>query len=107
MSQVPENRAFPRIAVNCEIGYRPLDGQDPKKAVAKNISGNGILLVTGESLAPGALMEITVSPGMLSIPALNAVVEVVRAEPAAAWDFGEDDPAGPCFAIGARIVSMN
>lgn len=107
MSRMPENRAFPRLAVNCEIDYRPLDGRRKRSAVVRNISGNGVLLVAGEAPAPGKRMEITVCPGMLSIPALNAVIEVVRVEPRAARGAGDEDPPGPSYEIGARIVSMN
>lgn len=104
---MPENRAFPRLAVNCEIDYRALDGSSRRRAIAKNISGSGILFVAGEAPEPGLRMEITVCPGMLSIPALNAIVEVVRVAARPSWDFSDEDPPGPCYDVGARIVSMN
>ena len=108
MEQMPEcRRAFPRLAVNCEITWRFCGEQDTRTAIARNISGGGMLLLASESPGPGARMDVTVDPGMLSIPALNAVVEVVRVEHGHWSGYGISERGEPCVGIGARIVSMN
>lgn len=108
MDQMPEcRRAFPRLAVNCEVAWRPCGDEAPRIAVARNISGGGMFLLAGEAPDPGDRMEVTVDPGMLSIPALNATVEVVRVERGQWNGFGTGDRSGPCYFIGARIVSMS
>lgn len=108
MGQMTEcRRAFPRLAVNCEVALRSGGGRDACTALARNISGGGMLLLAPESPGAGARMEVTVDPGMLSVPALNAVVEVVRVERGRWSGYGIGERRGPCFCIGARIVSMN
>jgi hypothetical protein len=106
MNQYPENRQYPRMVVDCGIAWRPVDDDATRTGVARNISGNGVLFVAAERAAVGEMMEITVNPGTLSIPALNALVEVVRVEedPLAAPP-GADSVA-PAYQIGARIMVM-
>lgn len=105
MDRSPENRAFPRMSVDCGIAYRPVDTVEMRNGVARNISGNGVLFVAAERPAIGARMEITVNPGVLSIPALNALIEVVRvSESSDAGDGPEAPPGG--YEIGARIMAM-
>lgn len=106
MNHVPENRKFPRLMVNCEISLRSPGGTAARCAIAKNISGNGLLFLAPEQPNVGDLMEIVVSPGALSIPELSALVEVIRVENGRRWDFGDSEPEGPCYAVGARIKSM-
>ncbi len=101
MNQCPENRQYPRLAVDCGIVWRPVDDDATRIGVTRNISGNGVLFVAAERPAIGDRMEITVNTGTLSIPPLNALVEVVRVEeavPAAARD--------SAYQIGARIMVM-
>jgi hypothetical protein len=106
MNHVPENRKFPRLVVNCEIALRSGDGGSPRTAIAKNISGNGLLFLAAEQPDVGDLLEIVIGPGARSIPELSAMVEVVRVENGQRWDHGEIEAAGPCYAVGARIRSM-
>ena len=107
MSHVPENRKFPRLMVNCEVCLKSLDGGGRRNAVAKNISGNGLMfIVATEQPGIGEVLELVVSPGALSIPELSAVIEVIRVENGRRWDFGDSEPPGPCYAVGARIRSM-
>jgi hypothetical protein len=92
--------------VNCEIALKSSNGGATRSAIAKNISGNGLLFMVAEQPDIGDFVEIVVSPGALSIPELSAVVEVIRVENNRKWDYGDAEPAGPCFAVGARIKSM-
>lgn len=101
MFNVAENRKYPRMAIDCGITYRYVDTDQVKEAVAKNISGNGLLFIADEEPAVGSLMEIRIQPGTLSIPPLKAIVEVVRVEASAAVREG-----GGRFGIAAMIHSM-
>ncbi len=106
MNQLAENRKFPRMAVDCGIVWRPVDAGESRAGVARNISGNGLLFVTTERPAIGDRMEITLSPGVLSIPALSALVEVVRIEQGASKPAGSVAPGAHSYEIGARIMMM-
>ncbi len=101
MFNVAENRKYPRMAIDCGITYRCVDTDQVKEAVAKNISGNGVLFVADEEPAVGTLMEIRIQPGTLSIPPLKAIVEVVRVDTVAPvmQDTGR-------YGIAAMIRSM-
>ncbi len=101
-----EQREFPRLTVNCAVGCRPASGRGESRTLVKNISGNGVLIVAAEPPALGARMEIIVGPDLCSIPALHALVEVVRIAARASWDYGDEAPQTPCYDIGARIVAM-
>lgn len=101
-----ESRRYPRMAVDCVIDYRHVEYDQPIQGQAKNISGNGMLFLADREISVGSLLEIQVRPGNPSIPALDAVVEVVRIK-------SVDDGRAPRtsgtpsnFEIGAVIVSM-
>jgi len=99
-----ESRRYPRMAVDCEIDYRHVDQGQALQGRARNISGNGMLFLSDQELSVGSLLEIQVRPGNPSIPALDAVVEVVRIN-------SRDEPApisdeSSNYEVGAVIVSM-
>lgn len=106
MNQLAENRKYPRMAVDCGIVWRPVDGDGSRTGVARNISGNGLLFVTTEQAAIGDRMEITLSPGVLSIPALSALVEVVRIGQGSSPPPAGIAPDARSYEIGARIMMM-
>lgn len=106
MNHVPENRKFPRLVVNCEIALRSGDGGASRSAIARNISGNGLLFLVAEQPGVGELLEIVIGPGERSIPELSAVVEVIRVENGRRWERGVDGSTDACYAVGARIKSM-
>jgi len=101
MFSVAENRKYPRMSIDCGITYRHVDAEQIREAVAKNISGNGLLFVADEEPPLGTLMEVRIQHGSLSIPSLKAIVEVVRVDGAAA--VAEADGQ---FGIAAVIRSM-
>lgn len=100
MFNVAENRKFPRMSIDCGITYRHVDTEQIREAVAKNISGNGLLFLADEKPPLGTLMEVRIQHGTLSIPSLKAIVEVVRVDAGAA---GQD---GGQFGVAAVIRSM-
>jgi len=76
-----EKRRFPRIKVHCAVSFRPEGGQGGREGICLEISGNGILFRAPEPLAPGTRLEVSVRPLNDITPPLDALVEVVRADP--------------------------
>lgn len=105
MNQLAEHREYPRMAIDCDIAWRAAGGAAAGRGIARNLSGNGVLFVAPERPGVGERLEITLSPGVLSIPALSALVEVIRVEPEPLSP-QETVPDAPAWRIGARIVTM-
>ena len=76
-----EKRRFPRIKVHCAATFREEGGGRTHEGLCLEISGNGILIQTPEPLAPGTRLEVSIRPLNDITPPLDAVVEVVRADP--------------------------
>ena len=112
MLNLAENRKYPRMAVDCGITYQHLERAPdpdigPRQAVVKNISGNGMLFVADEEPVVGDLLEIKIQPGTLSIPTLDALVEVIRVNRGQPLGV-EMDTSGDSalFEVAALIKSM-
>lgn len=101
MFNVAENRRYPRMAIDCGITYRCVDGEEVRQGVAKNISGNGLMFVADEKPSLGTLMEVRIQPGTLSIPTLKAIVEVVRVDSTVSLVEGDGR-----YGVAAMIHSM-
>lgn len=95
-----DNRKFPRMTVDHEITWKPAgdEGEQQRVGIARNISGNGVLFAATECPQIGERMELTLNTGVLSIPALSVLVEVVRVT--------ESAPAAGYYEVGARIMAM-
>ncbi len=104
MNQLAEHREYPRMAIDCDIAWRAAGSSAAGSGIARNLSGNGVLFVAPQRPGVGERLEITLSPGVLSIPALSALVEVVRVEPEPSLQ--ESVSGAPAWRIGARIVTM-
>ncbi len=102
MLNLAENREFPRMTIDCGITYQYVEEDAPRAAVAKNISGNGMLFIAEEVPRIGDLLEVRIQPGTLSIPTLKAVVEVVRVCPGGNGECGDE----ACYEIATKIHSM-
>ncbi len=105
MLNLAENRKFPRMTIDCGITYRYVEEDADREAVARNISGNGMLFVANEEPRIGDLLEVKIQPGTLSIPTLGAVVEVVRVCPGPS-DALEGEDSAACFEVATMIHSM-
>ncbi len=103
-----ENRRYPRMAVDCAINFRKVDQDEPELGQARNISGNGMLFISEREISVGSLLEIQVKPGNPSIPALDAIVEVVRVNSGDAMPEPEAPAAQTSseYEVGAVILSM-
>jgi len=83
-----ERRAYPRWVIDLELTFKVLKDNGggvlkkllarTVKAVTKNISGGGALLLTGEALKPGDRIEISLRL-QSSETAINILAEVTRA----------------------------
>ena len=106
MFNLAENRKFPRMAIDCGVFYKFMNDNDFREAVVKNISGGGMLFITGEKPQLGTLVEIKVGAGNLSIPPLNAVVEVVRVNRDSNGRWQPEEANGDHYEVAARIKTV-
>lgn len=83
MYNVKELRKFHRITTECTVKYRKAGSADaPKEGTTKNLSANGIFFIAVEPYEINSLVEIQVLPGTDAILPLDAVIEVIRSNPA-------------------------
>ncbi len=104
MLNLAENRKYPRMSLDCGITYRYVDDESDKEAVVKSISGNGMMFVADEGPQVGDLLEIKIQPGSLSIPTLDAIVEVVRVR--TGTNGKSLNTQATCYEVAAMIHSM-
>lgn len=77
-----ENRNIPRITIECPMTYHNVDSPDIKKGTVLDISNSGILFMANEALTEGSLKEVHIEPTDSAIPAINAIIQIVRVEKA-------------------------
>jgi hypothetical protein len=77
-----EKRAFPRIKLECEVTYRRPGAGDIAHGICRDLSGGGISFIANDPLSVGTSVEISVVPQNTITPPLDAIIEVVRSEPA-------------------------
>lgn len=77
-----EKRGFPRIKLQCDVTYRQTGDGNIARGMCEDLSGSGILFIAQDPLSVGASIEISVVPGNDITPPLEAVIRVVRSEPA-------------------------
>jgi hypothetical protein len=73
-----DKRAFARLAIDCTVVFKEPERNTVLYGSGKNLSGNGILFETTESVTIGAELEIDVIPTLEQFKPLNAIAEVVR-----------------------------
>ncbi len=76
-----EKRGFIRMAVQCPAHYRLSGASATAPAVAEDLSGNGIALLTEQAITPGTGLRIEVLPAKSITPPLAAEARVVRCDP--------------------------
>ena len=78
MNAAAEQREYPRLAAECAATVRSPGAGAQHAATIWNISAGGMLLSTAAAVEVGATLELQVAAGHCSIPAMHAVVRVVR-----------------------------
>ena len=99
MQEYSEKRDFPRMSVDCAARYRVDGSPSVHTAIAKDLSGGGLLMWIDGPLDPGSQLEVEIQPGKDITPPLYLTVAVVRCDPRGA-------DAGAGFAIACSIVKM-
>ena len=95
MKDYSEKRDYPRMCIDCAARYR-VDGHDKVvTAIAKELSGGGLLLRVENKLPVGTRLNVEIRPGKSITPPLNAVAEVLRC------DEGEKE-----YLVACSIVSV-
>jgi hypothetical protein len=91
-----EKRDFIRMTVDCVLTLREVAGGREYAGRCVNLSSTGAMVRFDEAPALGQRLELLIEPRLALVPALNALVEVVRVLPAA--DGG--------FEVGVSILEM-
>ena len=75
-----ERRAFARLAIDCTVVFKEPQNHTASYGSGKNLSGNGILFETNDTISVGTHIEIDVVPTLEQFKPLNAMAEVVRVD---------------------------
>ncbi|TCK17675.1 PilZ domain-containing protein [Thiogranum longum] len=93
-----EKRDFIRVPVDCDISLEAVDTGRHFTAEGRNLSGNGVLFVTDETLQPGDRLNLRIEATQVLMSVLDATIEVVRVEALA-----EESR----FVVGGLICTIN
>lgn len=91
-----EKRDFIRMTMDCDLTLKDPETGRGYTGRCVNLSSTGAMILFDVEPAPGQCLELHIEPRLALVPALDALVEVVRVLPAA--DGG--------FEVGMRIVEM-
>lgn len=80
MQDYSEKRDYPRMYINSVARYRVQGGDQVGSAVAKDLSGGGLLLQVESTFAIGTRLNVEIRPQRDITPPLYAEVEVVRCQ---------------------------
>jgi len=75
-----EKRDFIRVPVQCEVTLETLGTGKHFVAEGRNLSGNGVLFLTDETLQPGDRLNLHIEATEVLMSVLDATIEVVRVE---------------------------
>jgi hypothetical protein len=78
MQDYSEKRDFPRMCIDCAASFRVDGSEQVATAIAKDLSGGGLLLRIENELPTGSRLNVEIRPGKNITPPLYAVAEVVR-----------------------------
>ena len=98
MLDYDEKRSYPRMQVDCPASFRLASERTPGGAIVKNLSGGGLLMWIDRALAPGAEVDIVITPYSPITPPLTARLEAIRCH---------EIPDGEgTFAVACRILEI-
>ena len=80
MLDYSEKRNFPRMCIDCAARYRVAGSDKVDSAIAKDLSGGGLLLRVENELLAGSRLNIEIRPGKNITPPLYAIAEVLRCD---------------------------
>lgn len=75
-----EKRNFFRMNLECSAEYTINGSGDKKSGTVSNLSGDGISIITDQSVEPGTEVRVLIKPENNVTPSLDVVMEVVRCE---------------------------
>ena len=82
-----EKRDFIRMTVDCDLTLREVPGGRQHAGRCLNLSSTGAMVLCDEEPAIGQRLELHIEPRLALVPALDALVEVVRVLPVAEGGF--------------------
>ncbi len=91
-----EKRDFQRMAMDCSLQFSVADSAQKLEGKVINLSAKGILFVAADEIAPGASVEIKLTPITNITPPMSASTIVARCE-----KHGDDE-----YHVAAEIVQI-
>lgn len=91
-----EKRDYIRMDVDCDITFKPADGNQVKTGRCTSLSGAGVSFISDQGYDVGLAMEVSITPKATITPPMTAFVEVVRS-------VSQGDGS---YEIGAQIKSI-
>ncbi|TNF37479.1 MAG: PilZ domain-containing protein [Gammaproteobacteria bacterium] len=82
-----EKRNFFRMNLDCSMEYSVNGSGAKKSGVVRNLSGDGILFIADQHVAPGTEVHISITPENSVTPPLNVTVEVLRCDRTTVTEF--------------------
>ena len=73
-----EKRDYMRMDVDCDITYKPADGDQFKTGQCTTLSGAGVSFIADQAFDVGLAMEVSIMPKTSITPPMTAFIEVVR-----------------------------
>ncbi len=80
LTDYSEKRNYFRMNLDCNAEYIVNGSGTSKLGTVTNLSGDGISLITDESVTPGTEVKILIKPENDVTPPLDVVMEVLRCE---------------------------
>ena len=92
-----EKRNYRRMPLNnCHVTFQMKDESSKEKGIVKNLSGDGILIMSERKLTPGDELTLVVAPQKSITAPLEAHVEII-------WVEALDSKS---YRAGAKITEM-
>ena len=73
-----EKRNFFRMNLECGAQYTINGSGNQKSGTVSDLSGDGISIITDQSVAPGTEVRVSIQPENNVTPPLEVVMEVIR-----------------------------
>ncbi|TNF86032.1 MAG: PilZ domain-containing protein [Gammaproteobacteria bacterium] len=78
MIDYAEKRDFLRMPIDCELSFSETGSSKQYSGNVINLSSKGILFTSNQEFAPGAKLDITLTPSNSITPPMEASVVVMR-----------------------------
>lgn len=92
-----EKRDFYRMAVDCGLTFKTVEGGQRGSGICRNLSAAGVAFDSDQALEEGAGIRIRIEPASAITDALEALAQVVRCD---------RDATGDGYHVAATILEV-